>query len=143
MYLDLPEVPPCQLSAINSEALMIANTYPDGRYTSSLHHPPPALVRIGIPGPSVLPDLPELSRSRFYARDIEYRIQLRPSSSPGIMVLRIRLARFGNKHSPFYNIVVAQARYVSSTCCLDDLLLASNLTRSFHGGFGNFKDNSS
>jgi small subunit ribosomal protein S16 len=30
------------------------------------------------------------------------------------MVLRIRLARFGNKHLPFYNIVVAQARYV---CC--------------------------
>ncbi|EKV12606.1 Ribosomal protein S16 [Penicillium digitatum] len=26
------------------------------------------------------------------------------------MVLRIRLARFGNKHNPFYNIVVAQAR---------------------------------
>ncbi|KAJ5754657.1 Ribosomal protein S16 [Penicillium manginii] len=26
------------------------------------------------------------------------------------MVLRIRLARFGNKHQPFYNIVVAQAR---------------------------------
>ncbi|KAJ5665555.1 hypothetical protein N7523_009209 [Penicillium sp. IBT 18751x] len=26
------------------------------------------------------------------------------------MVLRIRLARFGNKHDPFYNIVVAQAR---------------------------------
>ncbi|KAJ5107820.1 hypothetical protein N7456_004495 [Penicillium angulare] len=26
------------------------------------------------------------------------------------MVVRIRLARFGNKHDPFYNIVVAQAR---------------------------------
>ncbi|KAF7593241.1 37S ribosomal protein S16, mitochondrial [Aspergillus hancockii] len=26
------------------------------------------------------------------------------------MVVRIRLARFGNKHQPFYNIVVAQAR---------------------------------
>ncbi|KAJ5099497.1 Ribosomal protein S16 [Penicillium argentinense] len=31
------------------------------------------------------------------------------------MVLRIRLARFGNKHQPFYNIVVAQAR--PSTHC--------------------------
>ena len=30
------------------------------------------------------------------------------------MVLRIRLARFGNKHNPFYNIVVAQARCVIS-----------------------------
>ncbi|CAI7588459.1 unnamed protein product [Penicillium pancosmium] len=30
------------------------------------------------------------------------------------MVLRIRLARFGNKHQPFYNIVVAQARCVRS-----------------------------
>lgn len=29
------------------------------------------------------------------------------------MVVRIRLARFGNKHQPFYNIVVAQARYVA------------------------------
>ena len=28
------------------------------------------------------------------------------------MVLRIRLARFGNKHNPFFNIIVAQARYV-------------------------------
>lgn len=28
------------------------------------------------------------------------------------MVLRIRLARFGNTHNPFYNIIVAQARYV-------------------------------
>ncbi|KAI9374244.1 mitochondrial 37S ribosomal protein MRPS16 [Aspergillus egyptiacus] len=26
------------------------------------------------------------------------------------MVVRIRLARFGNRHQPFYNIVVAQAR---------------------------------
>ncbi|RHZ63883.1 mitochondrial 37S ribosomal protein bS16m [Aspergillus thermomutatus] len=26
------------------------------------------------------------------------------------MVVRIRLSRFGNKHQPFYNIVVAQAR---------------------------------
>ncbi|KAB8236064.1 37S ribosomal protein S16, mitochondrial [Aspergillus alliaceus] len=26
------------------------------------------------------------------------------------MVVRIRLARFGNKHQPFYNIIVAQAR---------------------------------
>ena len=30
------------------------------------------------------------------------------------MVLRIRLARFGKKHAPFYNIVVAHARYVSA-----------------------------
>ncbi|KAH9861376.1 hypothetical protein J1614_011122 [Plenodomus biglobosus] len=29
------------------------------------------------------------------------------------MVLRIRLARFGKKHAPFYNIVVAHARYAS------------------------------
>jgi hypothetical protein len=29
------------------------------------------------------------------------------------MVLRIRLARFGKKHAPFYNIVVAHARYVT------------------------------
>jgi hypothetical protein len=28
------------------------------------------------------------------------------------MVVRIRLARFGNKHNPFFNIVVSQARYV-------------------------------
>lgn len=28
------------------------------------------------------------------------------------MVVKLRLSRFGNKHSPFYNIVVAQARYV-------------------------------
>ena len=28
------------------------------------------------------------------------------------MVVKIRLARFGKRHAPFYNIVVAQARYV-------------------------------
>lgn len=28
------------------------------------------------------------------------------------MVVRIRLSRFGRRHQPFYNIVVAQARYV-------------------------------
>lgn len=28
------------------------------------------------------------------------------------MVVRIRLARFGRRNSPFYNIVVAQSRYV-------------------------------
>ena len=27
------------------------------------------------------------------------------------MVVRIRLARFGKRNKPFYNIVVAQARY--------------------------------
>lgn len=30
------------------------------------------------------------------------------------MVLKIRLARFGKRNAPFYNIVVAQARYVDS-----------------------------
>lgn len=29
------------------------------------------------------------------------------------MVVRIRLSRFGNKHQPFYNICVSQARYVN------------------------------
>lgn len=29
------------------------------------------------------------------------------------MVLKIRLARFGKRNAPFYNIVVAQARFVS------------------------------
>lgn len=31
------------------------------------------------------------------------------------MVVKIRFARFGPRHSPFYNIVVAQARYVFFT----------------------------
>ena len=30
------------------------------------------------------------------------------------MVLKIRLARFGKRNAPFYNIVVAQARYANS-----------------------------
>jgi len=29
------------------------------------------------------------------------------------MVVKIRLARFGKKHAPFYNIVVAHARYAT------------------------------
>jgi small subunit ribosomal protein S16 len=32
------------------------------------------------------------------------------------MVVRIRLARFGKRHRPFYNIVVAHARYVRPPC---------------------------
>jgi ribosomal protein S16 len=31
------------------------------------------------------------------------------------MVLKIRLARFGKRHAPFYNIVVAHARYAYNT----------------------------
>ncbi|KAL5002853.1 ribosomal protein S16 domain-containing protein [Aspergillus recurvatus] len=44
------------------------------------------------------------------------RIEFTSTPSPQLiiiianMVVRIRLARFGNKHQPFYNIVVAQAR---------------------------------
>jgi len=30
------------------------------------------------------------------------------------MVVKIRLARFGKRHAPFYNIVVANARYVAA-----------------------------
>lgn len=41
------------------------------------------------------------------------------------MVLRIRLARFGKKYDPFYNIVVAHARYV----------LSFLFPRTRHGGF--------
>lgn len=32
--------------------------------------------------------------------------------NPHIMVVKIRLARFGKRKAPFYNIVVAQARFV-------------------------------
>ncbi|KAJ5851816.1 uncharacterized protein N7529_011201 [Penicillium soppii] len=32
------------------------------------------------------------------------------------MVVRIRLARFGNKHNPFFNIVVSQARFQIDLC---------------------------
>ncbi|KAH8725480.1 ribosomal protein S16 domain-containing protein [Phaeosphaeriaceae sp. PMI808] len=37
------------------------------------------------------------------------------------MVLRIRLARFGKKHAPFYNIVVAHARTARSARPLEVL----------------------
>ena len=37
------------------------------------------------------------------------------------MVLRIRLARFGKKHAPFYNIVVAHARYAHFAIALVNL----------------------
>jgi hypothetical protein len=36
-------------------------------------------------------------------------------SNTSTMVLKIRLARFGKKHAPFYNIVVAHARYAPPT----------------------------
>jgi len=34
------------------------------------------------------------------------------ATTPHIMVVKIRLARFGRRKAPFYNIVVAQARFV-------------------------------
>jgi hypothetical protein len=39
------------------------------------------------------------------------------------MVLRIRLARFGKKHAPFYNIVVAHARYAHPVLSAPDFEL--------------------
>ena len=39
------------------------------------------------------------------------------------MVIKIRLARFGKRNAPFYNIVVAQARYVRPTLPLPGHLL--------------------
>ena len=45
----------------------------------------------------------------------KYIIQLCPTELIQLkMVVRIRLSRFGNKHQPFYNIIVSQARYVLS-----------------------------
>jgi hypothetical protein len=41
---------------------------------------------------------------------------LRSVATHNTMVLRIRLARFGKKHAPFYNVVVAHARYVIPRC---------------------------
>jgi ribosomal protein S16 len=41
------------------------------------------------------------------------------------MVVKIRLARFGRRKAPFYNIVVAQARYA---------LPPTYFTRHFFGG---------
>ena len=41
------------------------------------------------------------------------------------MVLRIRLARFGKKHAPFYNIVVAHARYVFASFAINEANLGS------------------
>lgn len=38
--------------------------------------------------------------------------QLPTRKIPSAMVVKIRLARFGRSKAPFYNIVVAQARYV-------------------------------
>jgi small subunit ribosomal protein S16 len=35
------------------------------------------------------------------------------------MVVKIRLARFGRRKAPFYNIVVAQARFVPSPLPLE------------------------
>lgn len=43
------------------------------------------------------------------------------------MVLRIRLARFGKKHAPFYNIVVAHARYVCKTLGSSQILNCSSV----------------
>lgn len=48
------------------------------------------------------------------------------------MVVKIRLSRFGNKHSPFYNIVVAQARYVLCFAFLPDRTTSTNLTTRCH-----------
>jgi small subunit ribosomal protein S16 len=59
----------------------------------------PAQLRPKNPGTSTPPPL---------QRPQQHTVDL--PTLPTIMVLRIRLARFGRKHSPLYNIVVAHAR---------------------------------
>lgn len=55
-------------------------------------------------GQKDIPKPPPTARSR------SRRNSTNPPAQHLTMVLRIRLARFGKKHAPFYNIVVAHAR---------------------------------
>jgi small subunit ribosomal protein S16 len=46
------------------------------------------------------------------------------------MVLKIRLARFGRRKAPFYNIVVAQARFVKLLMRIDEYTDGSRTARN-------------
>jgi len=57
------------------------------------------------------------------------------------MVLKIRLARFGKRHSPFYNIVVAHARTARNSKPLEVLGTYDPIPRVPEGGEGRkYKD---
>lgn len=57
------------------------------------------------------------------------------------MVLKIRLARFGKRHAPFYNIVVAQARSARGSKPLEVLGTYDPIPKIPEGGEGRkFKD---
>ena len=50
------------------------------------------------------------------------------------MVVKIRLARFGRRHAPVYNIVVAQARYTPFSALLERRALLMISNRSARNG---------
>ncbi|KAK4989315.1 37S ribosomal protein S16, mitochondrial [Elasticomyces elasticus] len=57
------------------------------------------------------------------------------------MVLKIRLARFGKRHAPFYNIVVAHARTARNSKPLEVLGTYDPIPKTPSGGEGRkFKD---
>ncbi|KAK3077273.1 Ribosomal protein S16, mitochondrial [Coniosporium uncinatum] len=57
------------------------------------------------------------------------------------MVVKIRLARFGKKHAPFFNIVVAHARTARNSKPLEVLGTYDPLPKTPQGGEGRkFKD---
>ncbi|GAB7351495.1 hypothetical protein MBLNU459_g2143t2 [Dothideomycetes sp. NU459] len=57
------------------------------------------------------------------------------------MVLKIRLARFGKRHAPFYNIVVAHARTARGSKPLEVLGTYDPIPQTPSGGEGRkFKD---
>lgn len=87
-------------------------------YTRSSGHSESGIMHYSVNG-KVSND-PVLAASSVLSAEVNIKLAPANTTNPRItlefgvliMVVRIRLSRFGPRHSPFYNIVVAQARYV-------------------------------
>ena len=90
------------------------------------------MIREGCGGPLEQRPLARLIGQCNFIKNADLCRRESPATTPvyTAMVVRIRLARFGRRHQPFYNIVVANARYVDQ--CLEAFPGHTNHPRSIH-----------
>lgn len=83
--------------------------------------------------PSISAPFRPSSTPKIIATQVQHYFSRPPSpTTTNTMVVKIRLARFGRRKAPFYNIVVAQARYLPSSFSPNLPLLIPPIHPPFH-----------
>lgn len=115
------ELPPNDLQATNLTTLR-ANWPGRQNQSPTSKNPPPGPPSLSIEASRSSSTNSVNSSSRLRSYVAETRVGPNEPPPSAEMVVKIRLARFGRRNSPFYNIVVAQARYafLSSTAFAPD-----------------------